>query len=138
METAADPTDIGRVVDNMLPDERVLNDVSLILQEEKGSEGTDIEFETGHVRVPENPHVAIVTKAYLKEYYDSSFAQIWASSRNAPSGREEGKYACRGNGCRPGRPSRRCLVAGGAGPQHARPPACRQAASVSRRPCPSR
>jgi len=73
MATAADPTDIGTVVDSMLPDKRVLNDVLLILQEEKGAEGTDIEFETGYVRVPENPHVAVVTKAYLKEYYDVAF-----------------------------------------------------------------
>ncbi len=73
METAADPTDIGKVIDNFLPDERVLDDVFLLLREDQGPEGTAIEFETGRVRVPENPQVAVVTKAYLKEYYDVGF-----------------------------------------------------------------
>ncbi len=66
---------VTEALDAVLPDERILRDLTQALAEAGGasSQDADIETEHGHVRISPDAEKAIVTKAFFKEYYDIPF-----------------------------------------------------------------
>jgi len=64
------------VLDEALPDEKIVKDILIVLREYTQDGGVEIELDEAEgktVFIPENPRVEIVTKVLLKEYYDVNF-----------------------------------------------------------------
>ena len=82
------------VLDEALPDEKIVRDILSMLREYTREGGVEIELDEGEgktVFIPENPRVEIVTKVLLKEYYDVNFRSGYRV-QIALGGIKENKY----------------------------------------------
>ena len=61
------------LLDETLPDEQIVQDLSDIIWNDKELKGINIELNDEWKFVPENTPISIVTKALFKEYYDIPF-----------------------------------------------------------------
>jgi hypothetical protein len=67
-----DTTDVLRALDSILPDSTVLEDLSISLWN-TDKDAAEVELGGQWVQVPRGTPLEIVTKAFLKEYFDVPF-----------------------------------------------------------------
>ncbi|GBC60514.1 hypothetical protein DENIS_1471 [Desulfonema ishimotonii] len=63
-------TDLERALDEALPDEKILSDVKRLLEYNAENGVTEIELNEKWVPIPIDVPIDIVSKAFLKEYYE--------------------------------------------------------------------